>query len=940
MTRFLYLHIGCGKTGSSALQVWLNQNTAHLQQAGILYPVFGDQIKDDYQITSGNGVHLINALKSGIALEFLQKLYTGDVTKVLLSSEAFQILSENEINELISAARAIDANVRVIAYVRNLYEMLYSSYMQLVKRHGFSGDLFSYGKSIKTLQQFEVVDAWSNFFGDIRVLHYDTEKKELGSSFLKAIDLPSDVLPIIKKNKVNRSLSMLEADALRSVNFNIQKKFTVNPSGVTTKVSDELIRQHPERDAGPIYYSEIIESLRDKFSPVIDRYNDTYFGGQPVLRLFSDAAPVDTPAPREDFASVVNDVISALFTVTRSIDFDGISLHSTIQQPALIVSTANSAEALSCNGWSLSDGRVERSQVNLKALQRRDQSAIDTLSPGWSPVSIWLVQDHLCILGLKNTENKRALWYFDADGQFIGNSAQTIWSHGPWVREAFSALFRRLLLECVAPGQHEPHLITEAIEPLSAEFSAFADDLFAGANDLTGDRTSSEGRLLNASPAEVQDEVLKGALGEMNLEWRGRQLRATRGIVVNDFIFVYPLFEGQSLSALLFVGLHSGVRVACFDLVRMDLCYRKVAGGTVTAKLLNDLIGHIRLHWRVLLEYFKKAEPVATVGITRSSHIGHRLWNDLTGLYRIQQSDAAKHLCALIHHDQQDVGELWLGGREVLRRPDLNLVCAGPGKASVANWVYENRMFPLRVGDSYIPKSFADLVATRCLTAAEVKVPAKEQRELRIVFGLRFENRTWANQTQGLAELACHLAERVPKLTIIIDGHDRIQGRKVMSHQERQAKVDVVTLEKGVVQAVQAALGGPGNAGRITVVDAVDMELNTTMAWILSADCFVAPWGAGLVKYKWVANLDGVIFSSRLVVEKRYDLKIYEDTAVREGATECIYLPVQYVVEQPSASSPITVAGEGGMRENFVVDMAGLKATVDQLLARVLGSGE
>ncbi|MCK2086759.1 hypothetical protein MXC99_00935 [Thauera aromatica] len=940
MTRFLYLHIGCGKTGSSALQVWLNQNTAHLQQAGILYPVFGDQIKDDYQITSGNGVHLINALKSGIALEFLQKLYTGDVTKVLLSSEAFQILSENEINELISAARAIDANVRVIAYVRNLYEMLYSSYMQLVKRHGFSGDLFSYGKSIKTLQQFEVVDAWSNFFGDIRVLHYDTEKKELGSSFLKAIDLPSDVLPIIKKNKVNRSLSMLEADALRSVNFNIQKKFTVNPSGVTTKVSDELIRQHPERDAGPIYYSEIIESLRDKFSPVIDRYNDTYFGGQPVLRLFSDAAPVDTPAPREDFASVVNDVISALITVTRSIDFDGISLHSTIQQPALIVSTANSAEALSCNGWSLSDGRVERSQVNLKALQRRDQSAIDTLSPGWSPVSIWLVQDHLCILVLKNTENKRALWYFDADGQFIGNSAQTIWSHGPWVREAFSALFRRLLLECVAPGQHEPHLITEAIEPLSAEFSAFADDLFAGANDLTGDRTSSEGRLLNASPAEVQDEVLKGALGEMNLEWRGRQLRATRGIVVNDFVFAYPLFEGSSLSALILVGSHTGVRIAFFDLTRMDLCYRRVPGFANLTKHLTDLVGHLRIRWPLLRKYFETSGLVPTVGVTRSGHLGHRLWNEVSGLHRVQQSGGAQHLQALIHFDQHDVGEVWLGAREVLEKPGLNVVVAGPGKISVAQWVYENKMFPLRIGDSYIPKALADRLAIHCRSLTGGQVTAKSMGELRIVFGLRFENRTWLNQTEGLAELACYLAGRIPKLTIIIDGHDRILGRKAVSYGEQRTNGGLVEQEKGVVQAIGTALAAQRHGGSVRVVDAVDMELSSTMAWILSADCFVAPWGAGLTKYKWVANLDGVIFSNREVVEKKSDLKIYESPNVREGATECIYLPVQYVVEQPSASSPITVAGEGGIRENFVVDMAGLKATVDQLLARVLGSGE
>lgn len=594
----------------------------------------------------------------------------------------------------------------------------------------------------------------------------------------------------------------------------------------------------------------------------------------------------------------------------------------------------------SCNGWYLSDGRVERCVVNLETFQKRDQPALSILSPGWSPVSIWLVQNLLRILILKTEENKLALWYFDADDQFIGNSADGIWFQGPWVRESFEALFRRLLLECVAPLQHEPNLIPEAIEPISAEFLVLADDLFASAKDLTNDLASPEGRILNASPADVQDEILKCAMGEMKVEWRGRWLRATRGIVVNDFLIAYPLFEGNSLSALMFIGSHTGVRVSCLDLVNMDLCYRRVAGFVGSPKYLTDLVEHLRLRWHLLRNYFEELEPSPIIGITRSGHIGHRLWNELSGLHRIKQNGDEAHLRALIHFDRHDVGEIWLSASQLLQRPDLEVLFAGGGKISIAQWIYENKMFPLRIGDSYIDKKLVNLVQTHCLDRDGALIPAKERGELRIVFGLRFENRTWINQTEGLVELACHLAHRVPKLTIILDGHDCIDGKKVMSSSEHLANEDIVDLEKQVVRAVEAELARQGQLGHVKIVDAVDMELRNTMEWVVSADFFVAPWGAGLAKYKWVANLDGVIFSSREVVETRPDLKIYEDQKIREGATECVYLPAQYVVEQPKSSTLISIAGEGGMRENFIVDIAGLKVTVDQLVAQVHRSGE
>lgn len=591
------------------------------------------------------------------------------------------------------------------------------------------------------------------------------------------------------------------------------------------------------------------------------------------------------------------------------------------------------------DGWQLIDDQVKSNSDELESLTRNGRSAIQSLSPGWSPISVWNVERQLRILVLNNLQGERAFWFFDANGEFVGNSAQSIWSIGPWVIESFTALFRRIILECVDPIRHDSLLIPELIETIAFELQPLFDELFARAKDLTGDQNSLEGQILNATPSEVQDEVLKEGMGEINIDYSGRRLRGTRAIVINDFVFAYPLFDIDRFAAILFVGFHTGERIAYLDMDTMTFYYRIVPGGIINSNILLDLINHIKSHWRSLRKYFETLKPLPIVGVTRANHFGHRLWNDLTGLHRIKLNGGGKHLFGLIHFDSQDVGEAWISAREVLQRPDLNVVLAGGVKISISQWVYQNNVFPMRIADSRIQKSLTELIVFKCLSLNKFHVPAKVSGELRIVFGLRFENRTWVNQIDGLAELAVHLAARFQKLTIIVDGHDRMEGQRIVSHCENAKDLEIIAQEKAVIHAVRAALSMPEyDDMRVNVIDAVDMELSTSMAWILSADCFVAPWGAGLVKYKWVANLEGIIFSSREVVEKRSDLKIYEDPTVRDDAKECIYLPVEYVSESPSFSGLIDTGEGGSMRDNFFVNMEGMKTTVDKLLDQVYWS--
>ena len=123
--RILHLHIGCGKTGSSALQLWLAQNAQSLSRAGILYPLFNIKAKKlgNYSITSGNGVTAVNALQGEDCESFFESLLKKN-DQILLSSETFQTATVNQLRKLKDICDANDVHVNIIVYLRDLYASL------------------------------------------------------------------------------------------------------------------------------------------------------------------------------------------------------------------------------------------------------------------------------------------------------------------------------------------------------------------------------------------------------------------------------------------------------------------------------------------------------------------------------------------------------------------------------------------------------------------------------------------------------------------------------------------------------------------------------------------------------------------------------------------------------------------------------------------------
>lgn len=311
----IYLHIGAGKTGTSALQLWLYDNHKKLKSRNVLYPVDGLNIDNEYQITSGNGVFFINAIRENRFEEYLKRYY-GRRHDLLFSSESFQGLNEKEL--LFLKRHLYERNIKpvIIIYVRDLYNILYSSYHQFLKRHSYTKEFKTMIYETNTIQQFQVLHKYEKFFDDIKVIHYDTEAKSgIEKPFFRILNIPRNKLNPMKRHKVNRSLTVFEAELLRILNKIFQEKFGFENNALCTKISDTLIYEDGEKETELYLDDEIVENIQGKFGDEIDYINRKYLdpGRLKVLNTDNVLVKRETEKISKEFITVLKVIIDEIY---------------------------------------------------------------------------------------------------------------------------------------------------------------------------------------------------------------------------------------------------------------------------------------------------------------------------------------------------------------------------------------------------------------------------------------------------------------------------------------------------------------------------------------------------------------------------------------------------------------------------------------------------
>jgi len=220
----IIIHIGIGKTGTTSLQQFLNDNREPLKEAGFLYPLAGNV---------QNAHHDLCCLGPKIDWQKFETHYTNLLSEInstnsatLISSEYFSYTNP----ELIKFLKHVlsDFTVRIIFYARPQLDLIESAYIQwhkVLNKQLYGEPIFTFfEKCIKAFDFNEVIKPWEIEFGQKSIqsslYHKDIIGSDICQHFLNIIGITDPEIGrkfMFPKQGANPSLHPLLLDTLIKV---------------------------------------------------------------------------------------------------------------------------------------------------------------------------------------------------------------------------------------------------------------------------------------------------------------------------------------------------------------------------------------------------------------------------------------------------------------------------------------------------------------------------------------------------------------------------------------------------------------------------------------------------------------------------------------------------------------------------------------------------
>ncbi len=286
--RVLHFHTGTWKTGSTALQAFLDRNRGRLSDAGVSYEF---QPRTDH--AAGNGRHLWECLfghhvASDKLCGLLEDYFAGRATAVC-SSEDFTGFGNREWQQLFDACARLRIYPRTITYVRDVVPYYQSLHGQLYKTGGHWCSFDEYSStdcyrpvvnSLTCLLELVGRDAMT-------VVHYDSTIDQVDIPFIAALGIPTDGFDrTMLADRLNRSLTQYEIDILREV---IQKTGVQLAPALATL----LLNTRPALKATWAPAIEVVEKLRSRHCVDVDWLNSVFFDGVNIVNMIPEMQPTD-----------------------------------------------------------------------------------------------------------------------------------------------------------------------------------------------------------------------------------------------------------------------------------------------------------------------------------------------------------------------------------------------------------------------------------------------------------------------------------------------------------------------------------------------------------------------------------------------------------------------------------------------------------------------
>jgi len=202
--------------------------------------------------------------------------------------------------------------------------------------------------------------------------------------------------------------------------------------------------------------------------------------------------------------------------------------------------------------------------------------------------------------------------------------------------------------------------------------------------------------------------------------------------------------------------------------------------------------------------------------------------------------------------------------------------------------------------------------------------------------GLRTESRTLVDLIGFYERLVDFFVStiEIEDAVLVIDGHNAREGdagRLIQSTGELDQNRAPIETELEILAAIQHRAQG----SRISVVSTIGCPLSTSLIWGVFCQAFVAPWGAGLAKYRWICNKPGFVITSNWNLHNRTDLHIYSAPEITEDPAPIEFVDPAHVTDHPDAPVLIPIgAAHKPSNMNFEVDEPAVFQAIALMISR------
>ena len=375
----------------------------------------------------------------------------------------------------------------------------------------------------------------------------------------------------------------------------------------------------------------------------------------------------------------------------------------------------------------------------------------------------------------------------------------------------------------------------------------------------------------------------------------------------------YTLFPSEENKRFFDVSAHQTVRDAIYEHV-INYC--------------DDLSDYL---------FADRCEPIIRIGYW---HLGHHLWNELTGLQHTVDSISAKSLPPILVVSP-DTSEMYEKVEALFPQLVGKVNRSLRSAEQLPLYLYKNNYLMFHPTHNYISQKLADRILMRCAEACAPKFAAQilalRQSGYRIVMiGLRVENRTLTDLAAFCSNVIEALKSQLERVVVVIDGHNRSthnnnsnkEFRSLHDHISLRRPIDV---EHSIYETLKMSFAHDDN---IQIVSTIGEPISSSVFWCHHAEFYVTPWGAGLAKYKWVCNKPGLIVSNQffLGIGESY---LYDKGDYRECPERTFRVSQQDVQDFPDAD--LVIPDRDPLRANFEVDLQSVRRELRNLVSYVNG---